>query len=226
MPITALPPAPQPTDDTATFNAKAFALLAALATLVAEANTVESAVDADAAAASSANSNAQSAKTAAEVARDAAAASASAAAASAGAALWVSGTTYALGAVVWSPANGLIYRRKVAGAGATDPSADATNWLLSGGPLQLVVVTASTHAAALNSRVVLRGALVQTVTAPAAPQPGDRWAIKVANGRLDAVIDWNGAKHELLSDSTTTCDRAGWAAEFVYIDATYGWGIV
>jgi hypothetical protein len=58
----------------------------------------------------------------------AAQAAAVAAAASAGAVAWVSGTTYALGAVVWSPANRRLYRRIVAGAGTTDPSLDGTNW--------------------------------------------------------------------------------------------------
>lgn len=42
---------------------------------------------------------------------------------------WISGTTYALGDVVWSPADYQSYRRIVAGAGTTDPSADGTNWL-------------------------------------------------------------------------------------------------
>lgn len=42
--------------------------------------------------------------------------------------LWVSGTTYAQGVCVWSPTNFLTYRRKVAGAGTTDPSSDSTNW--------------------------------------------------------------------------------------------------
>ena len=41
---------------------------------------------------------------------------------------WISGTTYAIGAAVWSPATSLAYRRLTAGAGTTDPSADATNW--------------------------------------------------------------------------------------------------
>jgi microcystin-dependent protein len=44
---------------------------------------------------------------------------------------WISGTTYALGDPVWSPANGQTYRRLIAGAGTTDPSADATNWVLA-----------------------------------------------------------------------------------------------
>lgn len=42
---------------------------------------------------------------------------------------WVSGTTYAVGNVRYSPADFRTYRRITAGAGVTDPSADATNWL-------------------------------------------------------------------------------------------------
>ncbi len=43
--------------------------------------------------------------------------------------VWVSGTTYALGAIVSSPADGYQqYVRVVAGAGATDPASDSTNW--------------------------------------------------------------------------------------------------
>lgn len=56
--------------------------------------------------------------------------SANIAVSAAGAAIWVSGTTYAIGDVRYSPANGSIYRRKTVGAGTTDPSADATNWQL------------------------------------------------------------------------------------------------
>ena len=42
--------------------------------------------------------------------------------------LWVSGRTYPKGWEVRSPANLQRYVRKVAGAGATDPSADTDNW--------------------------------------------------------------------------------------------------
>ena len=42
--------------------------------------------------------------------------------------LWVSGTTYAVGDVVWSPTNNKSYRRIIAGAGTTDPVSDAVNW--------------------------------------------------------------------------------------------------
>ncbi len=58
----------------------------------------------------------------------AAASSANSAAANTNAVLWVSGTTYALGFLVYSPLNQLSYRRKTAGAGAIDPSLDLTNW--------------------------------------------------------------------------------------------------
>ena len=42
--------------------------------------------------------------------------------------LWVSGRTYPKGWEVRSPANLQRYVRKVAGTGATDPSADTDNW--------------------------------------------------------------------------------------------------
>ena len=43
---------------------------------------------------------------------------------------WVSGTTYAVGNVRYSPVDFRSYRRITAGAGTTDPSLDTTNWLL------------------------------------------------------------------------------------------------
>ncbi len=45
-------------------------------------------------------------------------------------AIWVTGTTYAVGDVRYSPVDFFNYRRKTAGAGSTDPSADSTNWAL------------------------------------------------------------------------------------------------
>lgn len=87
-----------------------------------------------AAAAASATSASNSAITATAQASTAttkaaeAAASAQSANGAAGAAKWVSGTTYAEGDVRWSPLNYLSYRRKVAGAGTTDPANDETNW--------------------------------------------------------------------------------------------------
>lgn len=45
-----------------------------------------------------------------------------------GAIKWISGTSYADGFTVWSPINFMTYRRKGAGGGTTDPSADSANW--------------------------------------------------------------------------------------------------
>lgn len=57
-----------------------------------------------------------------------AAASANASAASSNATIWISGTTYAIGDVRFSPVDYQSYRRKTAGAGTTDPNLDFTNW--------------------------------------------------------------------------------------------------
>jgi len=46
--------------------------------------------------------------------------------------VWVTGTTYAAGKVVWSPTDYQYYMRKSAGAGSTDPSSDTTNWQPTG----------------------------------------------------------------------------------------------
>lgn len=59
-----------------------------------------------------------------------AASSAMAASAAAGASKWVSGTTYAEGAVAWSPLDRYPYRRINAGAGTVDPKLDTANWAL------------------------------------------------------------------------------------------------
>lgn len=55
--------------------------------------------------------------------------SAASAAATAGVTKWISGTNYTEGVNVWSPIDFKTYRRKITGAGTTDPSLDSTNWL-------------------------------------------------------------------------------------------------
>jgi hypothetical protein len=126
-PITALPTPPS-RSDSANFATRGDAFLGALPTFRSEANAIaanafDNAVEAEADAVAAAASQAAAAASE-SLASSMAAAAASAATASA----WVSGTTYSLGAVVWSPVNGRGYRRMVAGAGTTDPSADAVNW--------------------------------------------------------------------------------------------------
>lgn len=46
---------------------------------------------------------------------------------------WVSGTNYQQGKTVRSPTDHQLYVRIVAGAGATDPASDSTNWRPDGG---------------------------------------------------------------------------------------------
>lgn len=118
MAITPLPTPPSRNDPT-NFSTRADAFLGALPDFATEANALAVDVNLDAVAAA-----------AAEVAATAAAAAATAAA---NVTKWVSGTTYAEGVVVWSPITYLSYRRKTAGAGTTDPSADSTNWAQAAG---------------------------------------------------------------------------------------------
>lgn len=126
-----MPMTPLPTLDrtSATFKTDVDDFFATdLPLFVSEANALETAVDADkTAAANSASSASTSASEASASATTASAAATSAIAAS-NITVWVSGTTYALYDMVISPADYQSYRRKVAGAGTTDPSADSTNW--------------------------------------------------------------------------------------------------
>lgn len=129
MSITALPTPPR-RDDPTNFATRADAFLGALPAFATEANALAVDVNADAVAAA-----------AAEVAATAAA---SAATAAANVTKWVSGTTYAEGVVVWSPITYLSYRRKSAGAGTTDPSADSTNWAQAAGTGDVTLTGAQT----------------------------------------------------------------------------------
>jgi len=120
--ITPLPAAP----DAATQTPSAYAVTAtafaeALPALVTEQNTLSGQIN---------TVSGEVAANAVTAAADAVTAAAAATAAEnfSGAVEWVSGTTYALGSVVWSPIDFKPYRRIIAGAGITDPSADATNW--------------------------------------------------------------------------------------------------
>jgi hypothetical protein len=125
MAITPLPTPPSRSDP-ANFADRGDAFLGSLPTFTTEANALATAVNQN-------EINAELAETNAETAQAAAEAAASAAAASANVTKWVSGTTYAEGVVVWSPITYLSYRRKTAGGGTTDPSADSTNWAQAAG---------------------------------------------------------------------------------------------
>jgi hypothetical protein len=93
------------------------------------------------------------------------------------------------------------------------------------GALTDVLVSTSTYTVTNGQRVILIGALQQTITAPAYSDDG-RWGFKVANNRTDAVINWNSANHQGISDSTMTLDIVTAASEVVGTNSTYGWGLV
>lgn len=201
--LTAPPPAPSRADS-ATFATLADAFIAWFATLYTDllaalANVYNNAVDAyNNALASSASAAGASAS---EIA---AAASAAASAGAAGAAIWVSGTTYAIGDVRWSPANRYTYRRITAGAGTTDPSADPANWALAGvAAPQLVVVSGAARSMSANEHAVLTNAAASTATLPPSPAEGDVCWITGANGRSDNLIARNGKTIMGLAEDLT-----------------------
>jgi len=141
------------------------------------------------------------------------------------ASLWVSGTTYAVGDLVRSPVTGFLYRRRTAGAGTTDPSADGTNWALQtvmGMPL--VIVTATTHTIAVNTFVaVMTAGAACTLTPPAGMTQLDQFGVKVANGRLDNVLATGGYALEGQADSLYL-DGPWSDGLWRYLDITYGIG--
>ena len=116
-------PTPPSTSDPVNFDARADAFFSALPGLQTSENLLKNNVYANAVVAY---------QNALQTATDSAAAQTAAATAQTymGAIAWVSGTTYAIGDVRWSPGNGRVYRRITNGAGTTDPYNDSTNWRL------------------------------------------------------------------------------------------------
>lgn len=128
--LTALPAAPSRADPT-NFSARGDAMMTALETVfvpqmntvIGELNTLATGITASVDVASAASTTATTQAT--NAANSAAAAAASVASTSIA---WVSGTTYSIGDLRYSPITFATYRRKTAGAGTTDPSLDITNW--------------------------------------------------------------------------------------------------
>lgn len=207
-PTISAPPAAPARTDPSTFVAKADAWVAWLESEATDIGTAASATYTNA------------------VEAQASASAAATAAATAGAALWVSGTTYAIGDVRKSPATGLAYRRLTAGAGTTDPSADATNWVLGVAIMpQLIEVTGTTQTAQPWAHYFLTNASATTVTLPAAPAAGDAIWVTVANGRIDNVIARNGNKIMSLSEDMTVNDPYG-TVRLRYFNSSLGWRLV
>lgn len=180
---------PPSSADPANFDERADAKVADDVVKVGEYNALANNVYGNAVEAVNAATTATAKASAALVSEAAALASSQSAAAAMGAPAWVSGATYAVGDPRWSPIDGRVYRRRTAGAGTTDPSADPTNWLCIGpNGLQLVkeagtsaTITANTDTAFTNS-----SACAATVPALAV---GESFVVRFDNGRLDNTID-------------------------------------
>lgn len=188
--VDVLPPEPH-TNSPGTFSPKMDAILAAFpgfrTQLIALAlNCFNNAVDCFNNAAAAASS---------AVTAEASAANATAAA---NVTKWISGATYTEGQGVWSPANFLTYRRKTTGAGATDPSADATNWasLVSQVGVKRSARTSNTIlSAADKGNLIDATSGTYSQTFDSAATLGDGWFAYVGNSGTGFItLDPNGAE--------------------------------
>lgn len=175
-PLTDIPPFPALSDRAAgTYNSKAFAFATHMAdTFNGEVTAVATNVRQNAL-------EAESRATSAGVAAATAEAAAQLVATAAGAVAWVSGTTYAKNALVISQVNSQVYRRRVAGAGTTDPANDSTNWALpigSGSFIPQVVVASSIDLATGNYHMRTMAAS-QTFTFDNCPQDGYSFTLEL-----------------------------------------------
>lgn len=226
--ITGSPIAPQRGDRT-TFSPRVDAFITWMATAVGEFGAVASnvygnAVDAynstldSAASASTALGHANDASTFAGNANT----SAAAAAASAGAAMWVTGTTYAVGAAAWSPANRVIYRKITASSVSnTDPSLDATNWAMLGTlGLTVITVSATTVTAMTGAHYVLTNVAATTLTLPATPASGNTVAVTPDNALTTNIIARNGQTIMGLAEDMTL-DNASATVTLRFLNNTW-----
>lgn len=185
---------PFPQDGDINFNAKAHACMDSLRTASVEANAAMTQIDAAVLAVQ----------------------------AGAVATLWVSGTTYAINARVFSPSNWNLYVRKTAGAGATDPASDPGNWqnlTFRGLPIQ--VVTGTSIAAAWGVHYLMTNPAQSTLTLPDTATAMDMLGVTWANARADNLYAPNGLR--LLNQTDTVAeDAVGLSVHIVYTGPTYG----
>ena len=175
-PLTDIPPFPALSDRVAgTYNSKSFNFATHMAdnfngemTAVAE-NVRNNAAEAE--------SKAVTATSAAQQALSAAAD----AVALVGVNAWVSGTTYAKNVAVISQVNFQTYRRRVAGAGTTDPASDSTNWAILTGDGAFIPqpVLASSVNLALGNYHTRTMAANQTFTFDNCPSDGFSFTLEL-----------------------------------------------
>lgn len=185
---------PPNSNDSANFDARADAKVADDVAKVAEYNALAVNVYDNASEAFSSAATAVAKAAAAAASEVICANYAQTAASSSGAALWVSGATYAVGAVVWAPSDGRVYRRRpgTAGAGTIDPSADSTNWSpVSANGLQLAFVSATSATVTANTDTAFTNAAACAATVPAIAV-GEAFVVRFDNGRRDNTVDLGG----------------------------------
>ena len=145
--------------------------------------------------------------------------SAATAATYAGAAQWASGT-YAIGVVVWSPANRQLYRRKGSpGATATDPSADATNWDPLG-QLMAVAVAALNVDCSLGNYFTKTIAGASTFTFSNAPASPVRFGFILRVTHTSGAITWPAAV--VWADGTAPTLTTGKVHLFMFLTENAG----
>ena len=129
---------------------------------------------------------------------------------------------YSYGALVWSPANGMIYRCKspmVAGGG--DPSSNPADWWLIGAPFAapIIKVTADIAAQVGMHYVFTSGSLL---TLPASPAPRDIVQVTDLSQSRNARIDPQGKK---IRGQTGVMRLEMLRSRFslIYLDESTGW---
>ena len=197
----------------ASFNQEAYAYGTAMPAVSTAMGSLANATYTNAVAASESAFAAQTSETTATSA-------AAAASATVGATKWVSGT-YAQGAVVWSPANGMLYRRKTAGSSSTDPSSGNSGWWLIGAPFAApILLIAGNTAAQTGTHYIFTASL--TLTLPASPVVRDMVQITDLSASNTAVINPNGALIRGNSGNLVI-NIPNARFELVYSGATKGW---
>jgi len=184
-------PTPPSRQDPSNFSTRADAFLGALPAFATETNAV--AVDVDATAVQSQ----LSADAAAQCVVDANVAL-SATNSAANVTKWVSGTTYTEGQVVWSPATFLSYRRKITGAGTTDPSADGTNYALIAGTGNVTLDTVQ----ALTNKTI--SSVSNTITVDGTNKVGFREIPQNSQSTAYTLVLTDSGKHILHPSADTT----------------------
>ena len=192
-------PSPPSRQDPANFADEADAFLGALPTFQTEVNASGTYIDGKAAEVdtdvATATTQAGIATTQATNAANSATAAANSAA-SAGGVLWVSGTSYAVGYVVYSPITFTNYRCIQATSGTTDPSLDETNWVSTGGggggglTEQTATTTATTETAIATYVAADYTAMELTVVADSAGERTITKLLVVHNGTTASATQY------------------------------------